>query len=172
MRTPWPTASVNLCKPPIPTFSTSFVAYSGATQSGTTPATVEGCVPPRPPGVRVKAKGKGRKAKLNLQVTAGSSKLREVKLSLPKSLRFTDGFDKGAKINATGGNVFITNGARQLKLTLPVGADKVTANIGKGAVLRKGKAKPRFRISVLDIDADTYSFTLPKKGKKKKRKKK
>ena len=101
------TASVNLCKPPTPTFSTDFTAYSGARQSGITPATIEGCVPPRPPGVKVKVKGKGRKAKLNLQVTAGSSKLREVTLKLPKSLRFASGqgFNKGAKVNAVGGNV-------------------------------------------------------------------
>ena len=163
---------MNLCKPPTPTFSTDFTAYSGAKQSGVTPAAIEGCVPPRPPGVKVKVKGKGKKAKLKLAVTAGSSKLREVQLKLPKSLRFSDAqaFDKGAKVNATGGNVFVTNGARKLKLTLPAGADKVVAKVGKGALIRKGKAKPRFQVQVLDVDADRISFTVPKKGKKKKKK--
>ena len=118
-------------------------------------------------------KGKGKKAKLKVAVTAGSSKLREVKVKLPKSLRFGDGqaFDKGAKVKATGGNVFVTNGAKKLKLTLPSGADKVVAKIGKGALIRKGKAKPRLRVQVLDVDDDRTSRTLPKKGKKKKKKK-
>ncbi len=39
------TNSVNLCKPPTPTFNTEFIAYSGATQAGPTTATIEGCPP-------------------------------------------------------------------------------------------------------------------------------
>nr|MBA2545767.1 hypothetical protein [Solirubrobacterales bacterium] len=163
------TSSVDLCKPPAPTFSTSFIAYSGATQSGPTAATVEGCVPPRPPSVKVKVKGRGEKPTLKLVAAAGSSKLREIKLKLPKSLGFGDAqaFDKGLKSNITGGKAFITNGARKLKVTLPGGADKVVVKVGKGGVVRKGDGKPRFRVQVLDVDDTRTSLTLPK-GKKKK----
>ena len=116
---------MNLCKPPTPTFRTDFTAYSGAKQSGTTAAVIEGCVPPRPPTVNVKVKGKGKKAKLKLNVSAGSSKVREVLLKLPKSLRFAGGraFDRGLKTSASGSSVFATRGARQLTLKLPTGAD-------------------------------------------------
>ncbi len=105
--------------------------------------------------------------------THGSSKLREIKLKLPKSLGFGDAqaFDKGLKSNITGGKAFITNGARKLKVTLPGGADKVVVKVGKGGVVRKGDGKPRFRVQVLDVDDTRTSLTLPK-GKKKGKKKK
>lgn len=166
------TNSTNLCKPPPPVFNTSFIAYSGATQSGPSTATVEGCVPPRPPGVKVKV-SKGSKPKLKLVATAGSSKLREIKLKLPKSIAFVNGaaFDKGIKTNVTGGNAFITNGTRKLKVTLPAGASKVVVKVGNGGVVRKGDGKPRFRVQVLDVDDTRTSMTLPKGKKKGKRKK-
>ncbi len=169
------TNSVDLCKPPAPTFNTSFIAYSGATQAGPTTATVEGCPPVRAPGVKVKIKGKGNKAKLQLQATAGSSEIRLIELKLPKSVRFgnSQAFDKGLKTNVTGSNVFVTNGSRKLKLTFPEGAEKVVAKVGNGGVIKKGKAKPRFRVQLVDVNETRTSLTLPKgKGKKKGKKKK
>ncbi|MDP9228445.1 MAG: hypothetical protein M3M99_05255, partial [Actinomycetota bacterium] len=164
--------STNLCAPPAPVFSTDFTAHSGATQSGPSTATVDGCTSPKAPSAKVTVKGtRSGQPSLKLKAKAGSSKLRQVKLKLPKSLSFagSGAFENGLKAQADGRKLpagAVANGSRKLKVTLPRGASSLVVRIAKGALRSKGaRGKLRFPVKLLDADGTRTALKLRAKAK-------
>ncbi len=156
-------ASRSVCDPPPLTFSTSFLAHSGASTTGTTAATVGGTCKDkkgnRKPKAKVKLGGIGSdRPTLRFALKAGSEKLRSAKLTLPKQLRFASGksFENGSSFGSKA-KVKHTKGGLTIKARKP--AKRLRGKIGDGALLAGNGLKAakalKFKFKIRDAAGKT-----------------
>jgi hypothetical protein len=153
-------ASQDFCVKPAPIFHTDFDAHSGAAAALDTPASIEGCGPPRSPQVRVKLKRPGSKApKLVIQAQSASRflPLTDLRLKLPRGLAFAKGKDFTDGLRRSAGKLpwDVDHGRRKLSLDLKGGNIDVRLKIGAGALQRTGRVarrKLRFPVTVTDVE--------------------
>jgi hypothetical protein len=151
-------------------FATNFLSHSGASTTGSTPATIDGTCKGggKHPG-RKKPKVKIRLGRLGsdeptmgLKVKAGSEKLMKAKVKLPKQLRFASGkaFDQGSSVAKL--SVKHTAGALTLKARKP--AKRMRAKFADGA-LQPGKGlhsgqRLKFKVAVRDASGKTTKLIV------------
>jgi hypothetical protein len=171
-------AARQVCSQPPFEFSTDFLAHSGAATQGTTAAKVSGTCDggsggkKKPKATVTLAKLGSEKPKLKLKAKAGSKRLRQVKLKLPKKLSLASGkrFTKGAKAKAGGkrlrGKAF-KHGKRKLSLRSGSGANTFTAKVGKGALAASRGVKPnarmKFKVKLTDTAGKTTKLNVRSK---------
>ena len=171
------TATRDLCKPPAPVFDVDFTSFSGATLHQAVPATVDcsgatggggggggGNNNRKPPTAKISLQKNDKNPKMSLTVRKGSEKLRSVKLTLPKQLRFGSDrkFDRGAKVR--GGKkikVKHTRSSLSLRAKKPVGqfAAKFKGKALKAKGVR-GKAQSKFKLTVVDKTGKRTKLTV------------
>jgi hypothetical protein len=162
-------AARQVCDPPPLMFSTNFLSHSGATRTGSTPATIDGtCKGGKHPGKK-KPKVKIRLGRLGsdeptmgVKVKAGSEKLKRAKLKLPRQLRFASGkaFDQGS--SATKVSLKHTAGSLTMKARKP--AKRMRAKFADGALepgkgLRSGQ-RLKFKVAVRDASGKTTKLIV------------
>jgi hypothetical protein len=158
-------ANKTLCDKPTPTFNTSFDAYSGPHTGGPVTPTITGCGPGSATAKLKLKKPKSKHPRMKLAITAGGSPLRNVKLKLPKQLRFGK---KGTKAKGLYGNLSkkaVKAKKRKLTVKPSEGDGSVTITTGKRGLNRKGTLKkPKFKLKLTDASGKVTSLTL-KPGK-------
>jgi hypothetical protein len=160
-------ASRPVCDPPL-TFSTSFLAHSGASTTGATAATVGGTCKGKKgnkkPKAKVKLGGIGSdRPTLRFALKAGSEKLRSAKLTLPKQLRFASGksVESGSSF---GSKVKVKHTKGGLTIKARKAAKRLSGKIGDGALvagngLEAAKAL-KFKFSIRDAAGKTTKLTV------------
>jgi hypothetical protein len=168
------TTSRDLCTGTAPTFATNFIGWNGATQTGDVAAKVQGCGGGGGGGVKPKAKiavshASSKKPRLKLKVKAGSAKIKQTKLTLPKKLRFASSrkaLKRGLSVKGTRNAVAnVKRGSLKLK-TKPT--SKLVERAAHGALRRKGKLahrKVHFKLAVTDKSGKTTHLKLATKAK-------
>jgi hypothetical protein len=159
-------ASRQVCDPPPLMFATSFLSHSGATRTGSTPATIDGTCKGggKRPKAKVKLGGlKSDEPTMVVRVTAGSEKLRSAKLKLPKQLRFAAGksFDRGSAFGSKA-KVKHTKGGLTIKARKP--SKRLLGKLADGAVVPGKGLKPgerlKFKFSVRDRTGKTTKLKV------------
>lgn len=168
------TATRDLCQPPAPVFDVDFASFSGAVLHQAVPATVDcsgargggggGNQNRKPPKAKISLEKREKFPHMSLQVTKGSEKLRSVKLTLPKQLRFGSDrkFDRGAKVRG-GKKVKAKHTRRGLSLRAKKPVGKFAAKF-KGKALKakhlSGNARPKFKLKVVDKTGKRTRLTV------------
>jgi hypothetical protein len=161
------TTSRDLCTGPAPTFSTDFLGWNGAMQSGDVAAKVNGC------GSGGNAKPKAKTAVTNassqhphLKLTVtDKAKIKQTKLTLAKGLAFAKGKAVKQGVKVKGGRV-VKAKSRTLKATGR--GTKLVEKAVKQALVRTTKIagkKLRFTLSVTDATGKTTKLKLAAKAK-------
>jgi hypothetical protein len=172
--------SRDICQPPPLVFDATFLAHSAATLTTTATPTIDcsGATNPPPgggggaghtkkPRATIKLGHLGsHKPSMKLKLKAGSEKLRQAKVMLPRQLRFAAGkrFDHRATVKAGGGKAAIKHTKRSLKLSAKKAAKSFTGKFARGA-LKPGKslranAKLKFKLMIRDASGKTTKLTV------------
>lgn len=168
----------NVCDPPPLVFDTAFTAHSGATLSTATPATIEGACPSSGGGKNRKKKPKAtiniakqgsKHPAMRLKVKAGSEKLRQVSLKMPRELGFAGGkkFKRGSSVKAGGKKLkgkSVKHTKRSLKLKAKGAVGSFAGKFSGRAIKAGHKLKPndrlRFKVKVRDKTGKTTKLTV------------
>lgn len=165
--------SRDVCQPPPLVFDANFLSHSTATLAATATATVDcsGARAGGPSGGRQNKKPQAKiklgrlgsdKPSMKLKIKAGSEKLRQAKLKLPRQLGFAAGkdFDRGASVH----KVSVAHGPRTLKLRASKPAKSFKGKFSGGA-LEPGKglrpnSKLKFKLKIRDAAGKTTKLTV------------
>jgi hypothetical protein len=170
--------SRDICQPPPLLFDATFLAHSAASLTTTATPVIDcsGAANP-PPGGGTGHKKKPRatiklghlgsdKPSMKLKVKAGSEKLRQAKLKLPRQLGFAAGkdFDRGTTVKAGGGKAAVKHTGRSLKLSAKKAAKSFSGKFAGGA-LEPGKglranSKLKFKLKIRDASGKTTELTV------------
>jgi hypothetical protein len=163
--------SRDVCAPPPLVFDANFLSHSTATLAATATATVDcsggggggGGRGHKKPRAKIKLGHLGSdEPTMKLKIKAGSEKLRQAKLKLPRQLAFASGkdFDRGTTV----AKVSVRHSARALKLKASKPAKRFAAKIAHGA-LQPGQglgahSKLKFKLKLRDAAGKTTKLTI------------
>jgi hypothetical protein len=164
-------ATRDLCSGPVSTVDAALTGQNGATVNASAAATVVGCGPAaaRKPRASAKLRGLGGSHPLlQLTVLAGTNKLRNVSVTLPKALVVANPKRGVSAIAATfklsKKSVKLT---RKGKLTLKLpsrGATRVTAKLSNGSIKASKRLKrqkhPKLTLTIHTTDVRGHRATL------------
>jgi hypothetical protein len=161
----------DLCVPPTPLFTTSFLGWNGATQTGDVPVTVKGCGSTGGGGkptakIRVShAASKKPRMKLVVKAATGkvATKIVKTKLRLPKRLRFGHGADFANGFSVKGASNPTIRRKRRALTVKTSGTSKLVEKAARGALLRRHRIaghKLRFKLAVKDSAGKTTHLKL------------
>lgn len=167
-------AGVDLCRESGMTVEGRFKAFSGAETTVNAPITFEGCGDNQ--GNRKKPKAKIKVAKqgskhpaMKLKVKAGSEKLRQVSVKMPRELGFAGGkaFKRGSSVKAGGKKLkgkAVKHTKRSLKLKAKGAVKSFKGKFSGRALKASKKLKPsdrlKFKVKVRDKTGKTTKLTV------------
>jgi hypothetical protein len=168
--------SRDVCAPPPLVFDANFLSHSTATLATTATATVDcsgaggggggGRGGNKKPRAKIKLGRLGSdQPTMKLKVKAGSEKLRQAKLKLPRQLGFAAGkdFDRGASVH----KVSVAHGRRALTLRASKPAKSFKGKFAHGALvaghgLERGQ-RLKFKLKIRDAKGKSTSLTVKAK---------
>jgi hypothetical protein len=164
-------ANRDICEPPDLIFNAEFVSHSGATSTTSVPAEIDcsdatgggGGRGNRKPKAKIKLGRLGSdEPTMKLTVKAGSEKLRQAKLTLPKQLGFARGkdFDRGTSV----AKVKVRHTRKALKLKSSKPAKRLRAKLADGALVPgkglRANSRLRFKLKIRDARGRTTKLTV------------